>query len=110
MLPNADRAHVDLRKLRDYSLSSAHDVGQHKARVFRAALGLGAADAEWLRDRILEGVRSAQAVETGIFPYGVLYRVDIPVETETGAATVRTGWIVRSHESFPRLTTCYVVS
>ena len=32
-LPNADRAVVDLGKLRDYSLNPLHEVGKHKARV-----------------------------------------------------------------------------
>ena len=39
-LPNAERAVVDIAKLRDYSLNPTHDVGKHKARVFRSALGL----------------------------------------------------------------------
>lgn len=36
-LPNADRAVVDLRKLRDYCLSQEHPRGQHKARLFKSA-------------------------------------------------------------------------
>lgn len=108
MLPNADRAFVDLRKLTDYALSMDSDEGQHKARVFRAALGLGPEDAEWLRDRILKGVRSEEAAKTADTDYGPLYRVDLPVETSRGRAVVRTGWIVRTGETFPRLTTCYV--
>ena len=39
-LLNGDRAIVELVKLRDYSLSETHPRGRHKARVFRAALGL----------------------------------------------------------------------
>ena len=33
-LPNADRAFVDIAKLRDYSLNAEHKEGKHKARVF----------------------------------------------------------------------------
>jgi hypothetical protein len=39
-LPNAERAFIDMAKLRDYSLSATHPEG--KARVFAAALGLDA--------------------------------------------------------------------
>ncbi|MGH7818267.1 MAG: DUF6883 domain-containing protein [Candidatus Binatia bacterium] len=39
-IPNADRAVVDPRKLRDYCLSPIHPRGRHKARVFAAAVGL----------------------------------------------------------------------
>jgi hypothetical protein len=49
-LPNAERAVVDIAKLQDYSLNPAHDVGKHKARVFRSALGLTISDADWLRE------------------------------------------------------------
>lgn len=39
-LPNSEKAFVDIAKLRDYSLNPEHESGGHKARVFRAALGL----------------------------------------------------------------------
>lgn len=35
-MPHAERAVVDIRKLRDYCLNPMHDEGQHKARVFAA--------------------------------------------------------------------------
>ena len=108
-LPNADRATVDIRKLRDYALSSASERGRHKARVLARVFGIGPADAQWLRDRILDGVRNADATPTAQSPYGTLYRVDIRVETRQGAATVRTTWIVHTGETFPRLTTCFVL-
>jgi hypothetical protein len=44
-LPNAERAFVDIAKLRDYSLNAEHKEGKHKALVFPAALGLGPGDA-----------------------------------------------------------------
>jgi hypothetical protein len=50
-LPNAERAFLDIAKLRDYSLSPQHKEGRHKARVFASALGLDASDAEWLGER-----------------------------------------------------------
>jgi hypothetical protein len=45
-LPNAERAFVDVAKLRDYSLNAEHKEGKHKARVFAAALGLRSGDVE----------------------------------------------------------------
>ena len=109
MLPNADRAVVDLAKLRDYVLSPDHARGRHKARVFAGVLGLRPADAEWLRDRILEAVLDAPAVETITTPYGTLYQADLRLGTSSGSAVVRTAWIVRRGETFPRLTTCFVL-
>ena len=39
-LPNADRAMIDLAKLRDYCLNPLHPEGKHTARVFAAVLNI----------------------------------------------------------------------
>lgn len=52
-IPNAERAVADIRKLRDYCLSSTHDEGRHKVSLFASALGMSAADADELRDILL---------------------------------------------------------
>ncbi len=107
-LPNPKRAVVDLEKLRDYCLDPTHEDGKHKARVFSAALGIQQCDAEWLRERLLEAAFSHAEVLAKI-EFGVLYVIDFRLKTENGAATVRSGWIVKVREDFPRLTTCYVL-
>jgi hypothetical protein len=60
-IPHADYAVVDIRKLRDYCLNPLHDEGKHKARVFAAALGMIGADAERLRDILLQAVTTHNA-------------------------------------------------
>jgi len=60
-IPNAERAVVDIRKLRDYCLNPMHDEGQHKARLFVAALGITADDAEDLRVLLLQAVKTSDA-------------------------------------------------
>ena len=57
-LPNGERAIADIAKLRDYCLCLDHYRGRHKARVFAAALGLAAGEAEELRDALLETART----------------------------------------------------
>ena len=52
LIPNAERAVVDIRKLGDYCLNLMHDEGKHKARLF-AAVGITANDTEDLRDSLL---------------------------------------------------------
>jgi hypothetical protein len=107
-LPNGDWAIVDIAKLRDYCLNPLHEDGKHKARVFAAALGLGCADAEWLRERLLEAALSQMAIVASETRFGTLYVLDLLLTTASGSAVVRSGWIVRHSEDFPRLTTCYV--
>lgn len=108
-LPNGEHAHVPLAKLADYALSPTNPEGKHKARVFRSALGLVQADAGWLRSQILAAVLTEQAVEGDPTLYGSRYLVDFGLTTDVGTATVRTAWIVRQDETFPRLTSCYIL-
>ena len=108
LLPNADRAMVDIAKLRDYCLNPNHEDGKHKARVFASALGLRQRDADWLRGRLLEAALNEQAIMTLKNCFGTPYVVDFLLTTSSRSAFVRSGWIVRIREDFPRLTTCYV--
>lgn len=108
-LPNPEIAVVDLRKLRDYCLNPEHPRGKHKAQVFSVALGLGADDAEELRETLLSAAGSEEAVTGEEDEYGKRYVLDFEMRSAVGTATVRSGWIVRHGEDFPRLTSCYVV-
>jgi hypothetical protein len=112
-LPNADRAVVDIEKLRDYSLNSDHPEGKHKARVFLSAIGFKANDAERLRALILEAILTAKAEEQPSTLYGQRFIVDFHVKAEQGLVvtlkTVRSAWIIRNGEDFPRLTSCYIL-
>lgn len=105
-LPNHQHAIVDIEKLRDYCLNTEHARGKHKARVFASALGVTAAQAESLRTTILEATKNEDAVEGEADAYGQRYTLDFEMVTGVGKAIVRTGWIVRTDEDFPRLTTC----
>jgi hypothetical protein len=107
-LPNADSAIVPVEKLRDYSLSTTHPEGKHKARVFATLLGFTAADAEKLRDMILDAVLIREAVEGVTDEHGTRYRVDFEAQGLRGVVTIRTGWHIDAGETVPRLVSCYV--
>jgi hypothetical protein len=47
-----------MAKLEGYALNEEHPSGKHKARVFAAALGLTAADALLLKEKLLEIVQT----------------------------------------------------
>ena len=49
-LPNRNNAVVSLEKFTEYLLNPEHPTGRHKARVFKAALGLTLENAEFLRN------------------------------------------------------------
>ena len=107
-LPNSHKALFEIRKLRDYSLNPNHPVGKHKARVFKAALGITLADAEWLRERALESALSDDASRSVLSVFGDKYVIDSVLEHGEMSAIVRFSWIVEFGTDFPRLTSCYV--
>ena len=41
--------------------------------------------------------------------FGQRYTVDFTLCTAVGTASIRSAWIVRTGEDFPRLTTCFVL-
>lgn len=109
IVPNAKRALVDIRKLRDYCLDAAHDEGKHKARLFAAALGITKGDAEALRKALLHAVGTQEA-ELGLRDeYGQRYLVDFMLEWRGKRAVVRSGWIIEHGWDAPRLISCYPI-
>jgi hypothetical protein len=108
-LPNGEQAVVDIAKLRDYCLNTNHLRGRHKARVFAAVLGIAAEDAHQLRLAILEAAKTNEATKTSQDQYGQRYVLDFTMNGPGGQAQVRSSWIVRTSEDFPRLTSCYVL-
>ena len=106
-IPNADRAVVDIRKLRDYCLNPLHDEGKHKARLFATALGMAVNDAEYLCDILLQAVKRPDAKLGRRDTYGQRYTVDFLLEWRGLRAIIRSGWIIEHYTDTPKLTTCY---
>jgi cytochrome c-type biogenesis protein CcmH/NrfG len=110
-LPNAENAVINIAKLRDYSLNPHHAEGKHKARAFLEKLSMARDDAEELRQLILQGILTEEAIEQEPTEYGRRFVVDFEIERGRGIilfkAVVRTAWIIRNDEDFPRLTTCF---
>lgn len=100
-LPNRHRAHIDRRKLTEYLLNPDHPDARGKSAFFRGRYG---SDWKRLRDDLLEHASGAVASveETR---HGTVY----VVEEMLSGAPVRSVWIVRIGESFPRLVTAYPI-
>jgi hypothetical protein len=108
-LPNGINAVVDIVKLRDYCLNPVHPEGRHKARMFRATLGMERDDAEELRAVLLAAARNQDAEATEADEYGERYVLDLSLRYAWREVQVRSAWIIRKGENFPRLTSCYVL-
>jgi len=107
-MPGADKAFVDLAKLREYCLNPLHPRGRHKARVFAERLALTAARAETLREALLVAARQFPAIPGEHDGFGRRFVVEFPMDGPKGSVLIRSSWIVRKDEDFPRLTSCYV--
>jgi hypothetical protein len=109
-LPNGAQAVIDIEKLRDYCLSAQHPEGRHKARVFLSALEMTSSDADKLRDILLvAAVVNNEAFITGTDQYGCRYALDVLITWRSREAFVRSAWIIKTNEDFPRLVSCYVL-
>ena len=106
-LPNGGQAFIDVAKLRDYSLSSTHPEGKHKARVFAAALGIGAPETEWLLGQLRQAAIKFDCVMGSRDEFGQRYIMDFTADVGGKTARLRAVWNLRPAENFPRLVTCY---
>jgi hypothetical protein len=108
-LPNPNDAIIEMRKLLTYCLDPEHSEGQHKARVFRSALGLTQDNADELVAALLEAVQTQDAVPVNRNPYGQKSVIDFIMTRGDRQALIHSVWIVRNTETFPRLITCYIL-
>lgn len=107
IIPNAENAVIDIRKLRDYCLNPAHDEGKHKAHLFEAILGMTSQDANDLRNILLQEVVTSNARSGRRDAYGQRYTLDFEIDWRGKRAVIRSGWIIEHGANAPKLTTCY---
>lgn len=107
-LPNYQKAFIDDKKLVDYCLNPEHVVGKHKAQVFKSALGITVQNYLVLKQSILNAIANKDCIELNSIEHGKLFAVDFEMTTFDYKATVRSSWIIKNKEDFPRLTTCYI--
>ncbi len=107
-LDNSDKAIIEIEKLRDYCLNKEHPIGKHKATVFKTKLGLTSNDFNELKELLLQGIKNNEAKESFTDVYGKRFYVDFSLTRLDFTAAIRSLWIVRSNEDFPRFISCYV--
>ena len=106
-LPNADRAVVDSRKVRDYLLAMDHPVGRAKAQFFRA-LGFDRRTWAALQGALQRHATDGEAEEQPRTQYGQKFVVRGILQGPSGAtAPLVTVWIVVREDEAPRLITAY---
>lgn len=105
LLPNADNAHIDPRKLRDYVLNFGHDLGQYKAAFF-AQMGYTADKWQQLEYDIREQHLHSLAEEGKFSKYGRKYTITAPLQGPNSEQRwVTTVWIIRTGNDHADLVT-----
>jgi hypothetical protein len=107
-LPNLEKAIIPEAKLSGYCLNLEHKDGKHKARVFRAALGLTAENSDELRQALLYALINYDAKFQKTTANGDLYIIRFPMTRNNQTENIKSVWIIRNDEDFPRLITCYI--
>lgn len=107
-LPNPEKAVIPAQKLSGYCLNPNHADGKHKAYVFQAVFGIGIAEESELKQALQEAIQRYDATPDEANQYGQKYVVDFWLTRNDKQAMVRSIWIVRYEEDFPRLVSCYV--
>jgi hypothetical protein len=111
-LPYGNQADVKqiTDKLQTYSLNLNHPNGKHKARLFRAKLGITIDNQDFLITKLRKVAAHYQNFElTDSDQYGERYVAVFPMTTTTGTAKVLSAWIIRPGETYPRLTSVYPI-
>jgi filamentous hemagglutinin len=92
----------------DYALNPDSEVVQHKAKVFKAALGYDRSNWQSLLEQIRQGILVEPAPPSRVDRYGARFTVDIQVTGPAGTAVVRIGCNHETAWLVPRLVTLYV--
>ncbi len=108
-LPNGQLARIDVRKLLNYALSTEHDDGRHKAKLFRKLLDIDTESSELLMLALRDAAAHADATLGRKDQYGQRYHINFEFKGCRGRAIIRSAWIVRSGETLPDLITCYIL-
>jgi len=110
VLPQHHKAVIPIEKLSGYALDPNHPLGKNKARVFKAALGIGKGDAEMLGLLLKSSLFRSPAVEGIKTPYGQHWTTYHEIVGLSGQPVVVTAaWIYRIEQAdVPVLISCYI--
>ena len=109
LLPNYQRAFIDIQKLKKYILNENHPIGKHKAKLFQSVLSISLDDAERFAESIMQNLRFNKAITGKKDDYGQRYFIDMKISNFDKEAITRTAWIVEIGSEIPRLITCYII-
>lgn len=108
-LPKGDQVQRTqiIDKLNTYALNTEHKDGKHKARLFKSKLGITFENKELLVQTLINVAKNNNYIFTENSQYGQKYVIDFHLTTPSGTSKIRSAWIIRFEDNYPRLTTVY---
>ncbi|KKI98296.1 DUF6883 domain-containing protein [Prochlorothrix hollandica] len=106
-LPNGHQAIIPRQKLTLYCLNPEHSSGKHKARVFKAILGITAQNVETLETLIQQAALEGAVAQQSQTPFGSQFKVDWPVPGYENVI-LRTLWEITEIQPQPRLISAFI--
>ena len=103
-IPNSEHANISEEKIVLYLLNPDHVDGASKARVLARA-GFHADNPQELEKALREQHLTLEAEIGKYSPFGVKYEISGGLIGPAGSVLVKTIWMIRIGESFPRLIT-----
>jgi hypothetical protein len=108
-LPQGDQVKRQqiIDKLITYALNEDHKDGKHKARLFKSKLGITVENKEILVKALIQVAKKNDCIFSQNSQYGQKYVIDFYLITGERTEKIRSAWIIRYEEDYPRLTTVY---
>ncbi|GHU51397.1 hypothetical protein FACS189459_7060 [Bacilli bacterium] len=111
-MPNYAKATIPIEKIEKYILNSNHEIGKHKAKVIKAALGFESKDASEFSLKILRIIHSGTAKPFRLekSSYGTKYSYEIFMDGKNGKKAIfRVAFQVDNGSDIPRFTSGFVI-
>ena len=106
-LPNRDQPEIAIEKLINYCLNTEHRRGKHKARRFKAILGITQENADYLLNFIKISAKEGLVVEQKTTNFGEEFKVDWLIPN-TNNVILRTIWEIKKTKANPRLISAFI--
>jgi hypothetical protein len=106
-LPNGDRVIIPIEKLLGYCLNPEHTRGKHKARVFKAVLGITANNVEELEALVRQAALEGEIIQERETDFGREIKLDWTIPG-TDSVELRTIWIVPYQSGEPQLVSAFI--
>lgn len=108
-IPNHDNAFIDDEKIYGYCLNPEHPIGKHKAKIFEYLLNINQSNGLVLIKALKEAISNNDAIFEKETEHGKYYTLDFYLVRNNYKYTIRSSWMIRRNEDFPRLISCYVL-